>query len=80
MNSCCELLSNPQTIVFEKNTQKMLLPHCESVCVYVFICVCVCVCACVRACMCVCVCVCVCARVYVAPVFLGAEAGKPPFF
>ena len=70
MNSCCELLSNPQTIVFEKNTQKMLLPHCESVCVYVFICVCVCV----RAC------VCVCARVYVAPVFLGAEAGKPPFF
>ena len=72
MNSCCELLSNPQTIVFEKNTQKMLLPHCESVCVYVFICVCVR--ACVR------VCVCVCARVYVAPVFLGAEAGKPPFF
>ena len=72
MNSCCELLSNPQTIVFEKNTQKMLLPHCESVCVYVFIFVCVR--ACVR------VCVCVCARVYVAPVFLGAEAGKPPFF
>ena len=76
MNSCCELLSNPQTIVCEKNTQKMLLPHCECVCVYVFICVC----ACVRACVCVCMCVCVHARAYVAPVFWGAEAGKPPFF
>ena len=67
-------MSNPQTIVCEKNTQKMLLPHCECVCVYVFICVC----ACVRAC--VCMCVCVHARAYVAPVFWGAEAEKPPFF
>ena len=69
-------MSNPQTIVCEKNTQKMLLPHCECVCVYVFICVR----ACVRACVCVCMCVCVHARAYVAPVFWGAEAGKPPFF
>ena len=81
MNSCCELLSNPQTIVFEKNTQKMLLPHCESVCVYVFICVCVCVCACVRACVHVCVCVCVCARARLrGSCIFGGGSGETSFF
>ena len=44
MNSCCEPLSNPQTFVCEKNTQKMLLPNCECVCMYMCLCVCVCVC------------------------------------
>ena len=44
MNSCCELLSHPQTFACEKNTQKMLLPNCESVCVCMCVCVCVCVC------------------------------------
>ena len=44
MNSCCELLSNPQTFVCEKNAQKMLL-QIVNVCMYMclFVCVCVCV-------------------------------------
>ena len=67
---CCEFLGNPQIFVCEKNTQKMLLPNCE--CVRVRVCMYVCL----LVCMCWCVFVCV----YVAPVFLGAGAGKPPFF
>ena len=52
MNSCCEPLSNPQTFVCEKNTQKMLLPNCECVCMYMCLCVCVCVCVFVFVCVC----------------------------
>ena len=77
MNGCCELLSNPQTIVCEKNTQKMLLPHCECVCVYM--CLFVCVRACVRACVCVCVCVCARARLRGSCV-LGGGSGETSFF
>ena len=65
MNSCCELLSNPQTFVCEKNAQKMLL-QIVNVCLYM--------------CLFVCVCVCVCVCVYVTPVFWRAETGKPSFF
>ena len=69
MNSCCELLSNPQTIVCEKIHKKCSF-HIVNVCVYM----------CLFVCVCVCVCVCwVCARAYVAPVFWEAEAGKPFF-
>ena len=69
MNSCCELLSNPQTFVCEKYTQKMLLPNCEFVCMY----------TCLLACVCVCVCVYVC--LYVTPVIWGRSgSGEASIF